>query len=269
MAFLFATIFLFINIIVSQPYLQPVEKFVNALSTNWGYAIPSDNLWVIEIKTHNRGLTSDIEKSSFADLYSNIMSVNANYKSRFANSVWGVDLKGTESEFISGLDKELKLFLASEVAYSTNQNTITGTANASLQQYGGFLSQGKVLMARASDLEAKVTFMSTNWDINEIFIDPWIAAIAQQGLIESSELPNIKADINIYEFASSHPSNPLLGDEMIIRKEINLIEAFPKSREETKMSYELGEAGTVKTQTVSFAYRDYKILYHLGFGAQE
>ena len=249
--------------------MQPIENFVNLVSRNWGYAIPSDNLWIIQIKNHNRG-TAKEGKASFETLYSNITSVNASYKKSFASAKWAMNLNSNSAnEFFSGFNTSIGLFLASDVTHAVNSNSINSAANANFTSHGGFLSQGKVLLARNNDLQAKITFMSTNWDISEIVIDPWIAAISQQGLIESSDLPNIKADISIFQYATSHPGKLLQGDEIVLRKETTLYEAFPISRDDVKLTYDNAEAGTLKTHTTTFAFRDYEIKYHAGFGASQ
>lgn len=246
--------------------MQPIETFVNLVSRNWGYAIPSDNLWVIQIKNHNRGVSKE-SNPSFDKLYSAITSVNESYKNAFTNTKWNINVGSEANIFFNGFNTEIGLFLASDVTHAVNSNLTTDNANADFASHGGFLSQGKILMGRNNALEAKITFMSTNWDISEILIDPWIAAIAQQGLIESSDLPNIKADISIFQYATSHPGKILQGDEIVLRKEITLYEAFPKSRDELKLSYDNAEAGTLKTRTTTFSFRDYSIKYHAGFGA--
>lgn len=243
--------------------MLPVTNFVNAIANNWGYAIPSDNLWVIEIKTHRR--LDNESAPSFEQLYKNILSANKKYKQMFTNILWEVTPGKSTSKFITGLTTNIKVFLANDISFATNSNAIVHTADANLQQFGGFLSQGKILQARSSSLEAKISFLSTNWDINEILIEPWIAAIAQQGLIESSDLPNIKADITIYEYTKSYPGKETNITSLALRKEITLYEAFPTGRDEYKLSYETEDAGKIKSQTVSFAYRDYKIKYHLDF----
>lgn len=246
--------------------MKPIELFVNQLSKNWGYAIPSDNIWVVYIKPHNRG-NGAAGESSFEKLYSNIISVNNSYKQSFSNTKWLIELNEGTNNFFGGFNTSIGLFLATDVTYATNSNNIQDTTDGNFSSHGGFLSQGKIMLSRNSQLESKITFAATNWDINEIFIDPWISAISQQGLIESSELPNIKADITILQYASSHPGKFLMGDEIVLRKEINLYEAFPKSRDNPKMTYETTEAGILKTYSTTFAFRDYSIKYHAGFGA--
>jgi hypothetical protein len=44
----------------------------------------------------------------------------------------------------------------------------------------------------------------SNWDIGDILFDPWIAAVAQKGLIEDDN-SSIKGKIVIKEYASSLP----------------------------------------------------------------
>lgn len=245
--------------------MKPVQNFISLLSKNWGYAIPSDNLWIIHIKPHNR--VDGTNSTTFEKLYSNIISVNSTYKKAFSNIKWAVNLSEMTNKFFSGFNTSIGLFLATDVTYATNSNNIQDTTDANFSSHGGFLSQGKIMLSRNSQLESKITFAATNWDINEIFIDPWISAISQQGLIESSELPNIKADITILQYASSHPGKFLMGDEIVLRKEITLYEAFPKSRDNPKMTYETTDAGILKTYTTTFGFRDYSITYHAGFGA--
>lgn len=250
---------------MTETELFPIANFVNSLSQNWGYAIPSDNLWVIEIKTHARGVDKE-EKSSFEQLYSNILAANKAFSARNKNTIWKISPYGSTAKFIGGLTaKNIKLFLANEVTYNVNGLSVASGSNGTLQNHGGFLSQGKILNSRSQDLQAKISFMVTNWDINEILIDPWIAAIAQQGLIEASTLPNIKADITIYEYAKGYPGKTTGITSLALRKEVTLFEAFPISREQSQLKYDSSSAGTLKIKSVDFCYRDYAIKYHLNF----
>lgn len=247
----------------------PLSTFINNLSKIWGFAPPSDNLWTVEIKPHNRGISKETALTMI-QLYKNIISVNSSFNKVYGNAKWKIEC-GSETElnqFINKMTGENKIFLATELSYKNNSVTINPSAATYMSQYTGFLSQGKIVNARDQDLQARIGFLLSNWDINEIFFDPWIAAIGQQGLIEDENLPNIKADIFINEYATSHPETGK-AKQWVLRKQITLYEAFPTQRDDKKLSYELEEAGKFKSSIVNFSFRDYSIKYNLGFGNKQ
>lgn len=236
----------------------------NALGTylskfdDWKYCPPSDHLWTVTFLLSPQG--TNISDNSFSALYRNILEVNRHHDSIFSTR-WKVSAPEDEAKrfVISSQDSSIGMFLATDISFKTNDVNIQAEANPNNTQFSGWVSYGKVQNGRNHMHNMKISFNKTNWDINEIFFDRWIAAIGQQGLIEDSGLKNIKANVIIREYACSTPTN--LGP-WVPRKQITLTRAFPKNRKDNEYSYDSEKAGAMKTDTVEFEFDNYQIEYY-------
>jgi hypothetical protein len=225
--------------------------------TDWKFCPPSDNLWTINfLLTPQSGGNNN--PNSFTTLYENINKVNDSFAGTYS-PLWKVTTPSEDKSFVeTAQDKEIGFFLANDVSFNGNAvNIIDNQSNKSVSHTGWF-SFGKTQNGREHNHAAKINFFKTNWDITEIFIDKWIAAVGQQGLIEDSSLPNIKSNIVITEYAASTPNKTGVW---VPRKQITLYKAVPKSRGESKLTYEFDEAGAMKTSIVDFEFDAYKINY--------
>ena len=149
--------------------------------------------------------------------------------------------------------------MATDVHFNALEVQIADQMSANEINYSGFINYGKVMTGKNHNMEAKISFYNSNWDINELLFDRWIAAIGRQGLIESSDLPNIKSRIIISEYAAGIPGQR--SDIWHLRKQIILHKAFPKNRDAYKYSYDPNEAGVFKTSVVNFDFSAYTIKY--------
>ncbi|MBQ7820531.1 MAG: hypothetical protein IJ341_12655 [Bacteroidales bacterium] len=224
---------------------------------DWKYCPPSDHLWTVSFFLAPRGGKDEI--GTFQTLYNNILNVNNQYNASFS-PLWKITTPGDSDFVINSQDSTIGMFLASEITFNGNSVIIADTQSNNATQYTGWLSYGKTLTGRNHNHAAKIIFFKSNWDITEIFIDRWIAAIGQQGLIEDSSLYNIKANIVITEYAASVPSQTTAG-VWVPRKKVTLLRAFPKSRLDNKYEYSPEEAGSAKFNTVDFEFDAYQIEY--------
>lgn len=235
----------------------------NALGTylskfdDWKFCPPSDHLWTVSFSLATQGTA--ITDNSLGALYKNILEVNNRHDSIFGTK-WKVDAPEDEARnFItSSQDSSIGSFLATDISFETNDVIIQHDPGTVLTQFSGWVSYGKFQSGRNHSHNIKISFNKTNWDINELFFDRWIAAIGQQGLIEDSRLKNIKANIVIREYACSSPNN---AGAWVPRKQILLTRAFPKSRKDYEYSYRYDTAGAMKTDMVEFEFDNYQILY--------
>lgn len=230
---------------------------------DWKFCPPSDHLWTVSFLLAPRN--DDVSGATFKKLYENILTVNTSFGNAFS-SPWSIYAPSGESDFIlNSQNANIGLFLVTEINFNANSLQITDSQSGLNAQYTGWLSYGKTLVGRNHNHAAKIKFAQTNWNFIEIFIDRWIAAIGQQGLIEDSSLPNIKANVIITEYAASAPgvSNP---GSWVPKKRITLLRAFPKNRQDSKFSYDSGEAGEMKYNIVDFEFDGYQIEY-LSVGA--
>ena len=234
---------------------NPLGAFLTKFQ-DWKFCPPSDHLWTVTILLAPRNETKSAT-SSFGTLYSNICQVNDKFSSSYSPK-WKTTVNGDVSGYIGKLqDSEIGLFLATDVSFNTNSVKIQDSQSGINSAFTGFLSFGKTQIGREHNHAGKIKFLKSNWDINEIFFDKWIAAIGQQGLIEDSALPNIKANIIITEYACGTPNKN--EGSWFARKQITLTRAFPKSRENMIYSYSPDDAGTFKSTAVDFEFDSYQV----------
>lgn len=232
-----------------------LEKF-----KDWKYCPPSNHLWTITFLLSSRNDTQNTA-CTFSALYNNIVKVNNLYEATYS-ALWKIKTPKGAEDFVSrSQDSNIGLFLVNEMSFNGNSVSIQDTQSGAQQQYTGWLSYGKTQTGRNHNHAAKITFAQTNWNFIEIFIDRWIAAIGQQGLIEDSNLPNIKANIIITEYACSVPDKSKNKGVWVPRKKITLKKAFPKNRQDTKLDYSPDNAGEMKYNIVDFEFDAYEIEY--------
>ena len=233
-----------------------LEKF-----KDWKYCPPSNHLWTVTFLLSSRGDKQN-EVSTFATLYNNIVRVNTLYDATYS-PLWKITTpNGTGDFVINSQDNNIGLFLVNELSFNGNSVSIQDTQSGAQQQYTGWLSYGKTQTGRNHNHAAKIKFAQSNWDFIEIFIDRWIAAIGQQGLIEDSSLPNIKANIIITEYACGVPGKAKNKGTWIPRKKITLKRAFPKNRQDNKLDYSPDSAGDMKYNLVDFEFDAYEVYYY-------
>lgn len=247
-------------------------RFLHKLS-DWKFCPPSGHLWTIQIKLHNNGLITEKGNNaadfSFGKLFENILAVNSLYHSTFGSS-YKVSIKGDDEnkllfDYVNSLhDSEIGLFLANEITFNANDIKVQDVSSQQNQNFTGWLSYGKIATGRSHNHNGKISFYSTNWNISEIIMDKWIAAIGQQGLIEGDEdndIFDIKADIYINEYSASTPDSLISGmSSWQLRKIIKLTKAFPKARDPYKFSY-TEDATDMQTLKVDFEFENYAIEY--------
>lgn len=233
---------------------------------DWNAAIPSANLWTVEIFPHQYGAES---VSSTAQLLVNIMAANTRHNLNLG-SIWRVDDKFNGGNIaknpLAYLGQtggvNIGMFYANSISFSNNSVSINDGISGDNIPHGGFLQFGKVATNKNQALQARISFMCSNVDINDILIDRWISAIAQQGLIEDASLPNIKADIFLTCYSASVPgvNKEERHTSWVPRKQYKLYKCFPISREQNQFGYEKEDA-FMKYQVVDFSIQTYTVQY--------
>ena len=245
-------------------------RHFNSLIQKFDFSPPSDNLWNVEIRLKKiddskKNLKND--NNNLLQLYTNIKAVNKTWNDANRES-WHVNVNRTKSEnddYIRQFcNTEMGVFLAQSVQFSPISLNFDDNVFGELQQLGGFYKNAKVVKSIKHDDNLKINFLVSNYDITDILIEPWIAAIAQRGLIEIDDDIRLKAQIILTEFSSSYPKKPsekTYEGQMKARKQYIFDNCFPTSRDEIKKEYSQNEAGTYKNQVVSFKFDSYKIKY--------
>lgn len=246
-----------------------IAGFVNKMQKFY-FAPPSDNLWTVSIRLHSDNLNS--RPDSISQLYQNIILANHVYDNQNVKSKWGIEyaskVVNNPNNYIADLAGNSKIFLAQSVNFRPYGITINENVFSNGQAAGGFLTFGKVLQSKSGGNECNINFLVSNWDICDVLVDPWIAAIAKYGLIEDDSIVNLKADIYIEEYSASvdkklNNDNNYNFSEMVLRKTYKFIKAFPISRGEISKNYDFNQAGSFKTSMVNFKFDEYKIIYHV------
>lgn len=245
-----------------------IHKFIDKLQ-NFYFSPPSDNLWVIKIP-HLQNLWTHI--------VSNVLpswNFGAKWKIKVKDSKEPGDKKTnlasnvhTYSEgtnrFVNQLSEEnMGLFLAQNIDFTPFTLQTTNSWFTEAQQHSGFLNFGNIVNARNNTNSLKVAFLISNWDITDLIIEPWIAAVSQLGTVES-EIKSLKEIIEIQEFSAGVPKDLLPSNNgnvypnsMQVRKVYKFYNCFPVSRGSVSKNYDPMEAGAYKTSIVDFRYDDY------------
>lgn len=238
------------------------------------FSPPSDNLWNVEITLSDRsgGVGSQVvaDNKNLLQLYYNILSVNNNWSNN-NDERWKIDMTQVKNTSMTNIDDYIRsfcssglgIFLAQQVQFTPFSINADAAPFGELQQHGSFFKNGKAVKSRKDDDNLKINFLVSNWDIGDILIEPWMAAIAQYGLIERGDIC-IKAKIKITEYSASRPkfnSEENYGNEMRARKQYIFNNCFPIQRDEVKKTYDPNEAGQFKNQVVTFMFDDYHINY--------
>lgn len=240
--------------------VHTVGTFLNKLQ-NWWFCPPSDHLWTVSIVLSPRTNSGGDTQSTLGQLVSEIEKVNKTFNKMYSPK-WKVEFENKKSNADSYLgmlnDPTIGMFLATDISFNANSVIIRDNQSNNSLQYTGFFSYAKTQTGRNHNHAIKIKFLKSNWDINDFFIDAWIAAIGQQGLIEDDSLPNIKADIYINEYAGSSPGRE---GTWFRRKQIKLTKAFPKARDQIEYTYSSDSAGEFKSKGVDFEFDGYEVTY--------
>lgn len=265
----------------------PIQIFLDKFK-DWKFNFPSKNLWTIEIKLHNDGSSSD--DHSMLKLYQNIDSANRRWKSMIGN-IWSISTRSAEdfaNNFLNQFQEDkTAFFLAQGISFDLRGVNVNTNTSDLIATHSGFLKFGMVENGANYNPQCRVQFYETNWDVGDIFFDKWIAAIAQQGLIEDSSLPCIKADIHINQYSAGVSTKTVALNDAVkaqqnsknkaistpqqiqqtqkknatwtLRKIIKLYGAVPINRSgSAEISYE-NNGPTV--ETVTFQFLDYSVEY--------
>lgn len=237
-----------------------IGLFIDKLQ-DWKFNIPSKNLWTVIINLHNDGS----EKShTLLNLYQNIDKVNRMYNAQIGTD-WNVKSNTSQdfaADYISKISADkLGVFLAQGVNYELHSATANTNVSDALIPYAGYMTFGVISNGKSAAHTLNIQFLETNWNIADILFEKWIAAYIQQGGIEDSSLPNIKADIYVNEYATSVPDELRIGDEneWQLRKTIKFIKCVPINRNgDTQLT---SEPPSQNIATIQFNYQDYSIQY--------
>lgn len=235
---------------------------------------PSDNLWVIEIKSENE------TNRNLKQLNENINSV-LNWWNTTNRELWKVNFQNqsnTDSsnekekmdKYLDNLnDNKIGLFLSQRVNFTPHGVQSVENIFPMFQQYGGFFKGGKIAQSIQSTDKLNINFLITNWDLGDVLFDRWMAAIAQHGLIVDDN--NLHATIHLHQYSyeltdeerKEKANKGNMEKSLRERKEYIFHHCYPISRDQVSKTYDSSQAGIFKTFNVSFMYNYYEIKYKL------
>ena len=240
-----------------------IPVFLNKLK-EWKFNFPSSNLWTIEIKLHNDGTEAN---HSLLTLYTNIDKANRIYENTNGTH-WKVSNSSNynfANDYLNRFQTDkTALFLAQGISFGTRTINISDNTADFDADKAGFIKYGTIENGASYNPTCRIQFLETNWSLSDILFDKWIAAIGQQGLIEDSSLPNIKADIYLYQYSASISAQMINNKstsrtDWQLRKITKLLKAFPTNRSgTTDINY---DNNGPKTETVEFSFMDYQVEY--------
>ena len=102
------------------------------------------------------------------------------------SSKWKINLPNNTSalqSYLSDFSQNAGLFLAQSISFTPLSITSSNNFFGELQNHGGFFNTGNIIQSRQPHSGLKISFLVSNWDVGDIIFEPWIAAIAQKGLI--------------------------------------------------------------------------------------
>ena len=248
-----------------------IRGFLNKMQ-NFFFRPPSDNLWTINIDSESSPENTNPNQPyrSLASLYDAIIATNNNWSS-MVNTGWKIKLNETYTKcknYIEHFENEHGIFLAQDVSFSPIQTLVNTNFFTGGQQHGSFYNFGNISQSRPNNRNLNISFLVSNWDIGDVLFDPWIAAVAQKGLVEDGN-STIKARITVSEYTSGYPyqeysklgGNKIPPSRMVLRKQYIFRNCIPVKRGEVSKNYNSDESGTFKKSIVNFHFDDYQIIY--------
>jgi hypothetical protein len=202
---------------------SPVQSFISKFSSDRNFYLPLQTMWTVTISDN-----------SVAGAINNALSKVDTY------SGWRVKTSDLWT------DKSLgNILVAQEVtipseSYEVSEIIADGATGAYMAGYGvskrtGFLSRNLT-----------INFIETHTDIEAALFRPWAIALSIDGLINSG----LKARaVNITQY----------GRDMSKRKEYIFYDVFPTNTEGGQYNY---TSDDIKSKTVTFGYRDYKVVQY-------
>lgn len=249
-----------------------IHKFIEKLQ-NFYFSPPSDNLWVVKIQHLHQTWTNIVSNVlpswKFGTKWK--IKVKDNKEPGDTKTSLGANVtaysEGTNRYVEQLSDSQMGLFLAQNIDFTPFTLQTTNSWFTEAQQHSGFLNFGNIVNARNNSNSLKIAFLISNWDITDLIIEPWIAAVSQMGTVDSN-VQSLKTTITIEEYSAGVPKDLLSSNRgyvypnsMQVRKVYTFYNCFPVSRGSVSKNYDPMEAGAYKNSIVDFRYEDYQIEY--------
>lgn len=196
----------------------PIPNFLMRVSNNWNLTFVYPKIWAIKftvaprqtekkegdtnkVMTLQDSIKNALKRWGDQNGYASIMGKNNIYADLLSNS---------ESNYhvdVGAFNEAKHFILANKVTIPQESVTIM-TSGRPNNEFGSGAISGRIGATRYNDVNRSVdiTFLDTYGEFTECIIKPWIIAVANQGLIESSDLGSLKCNIEAFFFAKAAPS---------------------------------------------------------------
>lgn len=240
-----------------------IMNFITKLQ-KFQFAPPSDNLWVVKFSTYSKdGENSNV---SLETLYDSIIQANKTW-TKITSPKWKVALNDKNIDvksYIKDFHTKSGVFLAQNVNFTPQSVKVVADPFSQGQQHNSFFNFGFIAQGRQINRSLKISFLVSNWDICDILFEPWIAAVAQRGLLQDGISSSIKARIILEEYSKGIPKS--FNDkesihQMECRKQYIFDNCVPINRGSVERDYDFNNAGTFKSSIIEFNFQDYQIKY--------
>lgn len=186
----------------------PIGTFLQKISNDWGLNFVFTKIWAVNFTRYNSstgGNLCDNIKRIFA-MYGDINELSKFVPTNTSLYYSLLDLDINSKEAVRVGSKAIHFALANKITIPQESMALNRSSLIPEDSRGGNLD-ARLGGARLNDVQRSVniTFLDTNKEFCDYIIKPWIVASAHRGLIESTELPNLKCDIDVTFFAKSSP----------------------------------------------------------------
>lgn len=182
--------------------IGPISEFVDKMSKSWDLTLVYPKIWALSFGTSKGShITSSIYKvlSEYNDVRRFQDFINS------ANNIYRQFETDESIKIKNGVTDHF--MLATKLTLPDVQTTVS-TGYLPSNNSGGNIG-GRVVNRTITDATRtlKITFLETNKSVIDYLIHPWIIALGHRGLKFSSDLPDLRINIDAYLFAKSGPSN--------------------------------------------------------------
>lgn len=216
---------------------SPIQARLDFITKRWGTDLPNKSLWLV-----------DIEGAPSADIINAILDDTDDRDRVQADSQ--VDINTLRHDKFGCL-------IATDIALPPENVNIS---DKPISPFMGGLLPGFHLDRRVTGTQNRldITFLDLNESVMSFYFKPWAIAAAHQGLIEASELQNIKGTIRVVRLTRSNADNSVLPSQ---RDSFTFEKCCPIAIDGDTLSYNPWTYDQVRKR-VTFNYSRYKMWPH-------
>lgn len=194
----------------------PIGQFLQRVGSNWGLSFIFTKIWAVRFRPAD-SFASDNLVTNISSILKSYDDINNFTKFMSASeSELYYNLLNLTSESKEGvpISDFIHFILANKITIPEEKMVLQTTQSINQNDAGGLIFS-RIGGGRFNEVmrSVDITFLDTNKEFTDYIIKPWIIASAHRGLIETSQLPNLKCNIEATFFAKSGPNyQPVDGE---------------------------------------------------------